>query len=79
MPKHFAVNQNIQYYTIDFDNTKTVELTYDNAFPKKPMVQLTPNDSASFPVYKTQTTTTGVKIKFKTPWTGSVDVIVMER
>lgn len=79
MPKHYSIGQNMQHYTVKFDNTKTVTLTFDQVFVKKPMVHLTPNDSGVFPVYKTDVTTSNVKIRFKTAWTGEVDVVAMER
>lgn len=79
MPKFYAMGVNVQHYTVNFDNTKTVTLTFDSAFTKKPLVQLTMNDSGTMPVYKTNVSTANVKIKFKTPWTGEVDVTVLER
>ena len=77
--KHYAAGSNVQHYTVQFDNTKTATLTFDSAFSKKPMIQLTMNDSGNVPVYKTNVTTSSVKIRFKTKWTGEVDVVAMAR
>lgn len=79
MPKHYAIGENAQYKTIEFNNTKVVDVTFDKAFDKKPMVQITPNDEGVMPVYKTNVSKTGVKIRFKTKWTGNVDVLILER
>lgn len=79
MPKHYALGQNVQHMTANFRNTKMVEITFDNAFTRKPMVQLTMNDSGNMPAYKTHVTTTGAKIRFQNSWTGEVDVLVTER
>lgn len=79
MAKHYAINSNINQYTAYFDNTKSVTLSFPQAFVSPPMVQLTMTDSGSVPVYKTKVTESYVKIRFKTKWTGEVDVLVMER
>lgn len=79
MPKHYALNTNLQHYTVKFENTKVSKLTFDTSFSKPPMVQVTPNDSGTFPIYKTGVTSTGVKIRCKTAWSGEVDVEVIER
>jgi hypothetical protein len=78
-PKHYAIDQNVQNYTGYFDGTKTIEITFSTAFDKPPMVQVTGSDSGIMPLYKTNVTTTGVKIRCKTAWTGEVDVMVVER
>lgn len=79
MPKHYAINENLQHYTVTFNNTKTVSITFDKAFDKKPIVQVTPNDSGAFPLYKTNVTPTGASIRCKAKWTGDVDISVIER
>ena len=79
MPKHYALGKNMQHKTVEFKNTKVVKITFDTAFSKKPMIQITPNDSAIIPAYKTQITTTSAKIRFKQKWTGEVDVLILER
>jgi hypothetical protein len=79
MPKHYAIDANVSQYTVYFDNTKTVTLTFPTPYARPPMIQLTMNDSGVAPVYKTTITTTSCQIKFKSNWTGEVDVLVMER
>jgi len=77
--KHYAIDKNVKRYTVYFDNTKTVTLNFDVAFPQPPIVQVTSDDSGNFPIYKQKVTTTSCKLKFKTKWTGTVEVLVMER
>jgi len=79
MPKHYALGENVQHKTVSFNNTKVVSISFDKSFLKKPMIQVTMGDSGTVPVYKTNITTTGVKIRFKTKWTGEVDLLAIER
>lgn len=79
MPKHYAVGQNVQEYEVYFDNTKTATLVYDAPFSQRPIVQLTMEDTGAVPAYKTSVTATGCTIKFKTPFIGTVTVLVMAK
>ena len=79
MPKHYAYENNILHRRVQFNNTKVVNLSYGKTFDIIPQIQLTMNDSGNVPVYKTNITTSNVKIRFKSKWTGTVDVLIMER
>jgi len=79
MPKHYAVGENAQNYTVTFDNTKTVVLTFDKPFTYKPRVVVTGDDSGAMSVYKKDVTTTDCTLRCQANWTGSVDVLVMQR
>lgn len=79
MPQHLAMGTDVQHYTVSFNNTKTVDLVFTSAFDRVPSIQLTMDDSGIVPVYKRVPTKEGCKIKFKTPWTGSVEVTAISR
>lgn len=79
MPKHFAVDENIQSGTAYASNVLVVDIVFARPFAKKPTIQLTPGDDGSFPIYKASVTATGFKIRFKVAWTGEVDWVATER
>ena len=79
MPRHYAVGSNVQEYTVQFNNTKSAVIQFVYTFSKKPIVQMTLRDSANVPPYKAIVTTSYATIRFKTPYSGSLDVMVLER
>ena len=73
MPKHYAVGINSQSGRVYFNNTKTMSIEFHREFPIVPTVMLTLGNTNNSPVYRTQVTTTGFKIRFKTSYIGEVD------
>jgi len=79
MSKHYAIGENIQHKTVTFNNSKVASVTFDKPFTLTPNIQVTLNDSGSAPVYKTEVTITDCKIRFLNKWTGTVDLLIIER
>lgn len=79
MAKHLAIGATVQAGTASFSNTKTVSITFDTPFVRRPTITLGADDSGNFPVHKTKVTKTGFKIRCKLKWTGEVDWQATER
>jgi len=80
MTKHYAVGQNIQTGTIEFDGFKVGKVTFLKPFNKFPSVTLTLEDGGATHVpFRTKVKRTDFRIVFKTPYTGTVGWSAMER
>ncbi len=77
--KRFNVGDNLQHYTAVFSGVKTMEVPFTKAFSKKPHIQVTPKDSGSIPDFKVDEENTKITLRFKSSWTGEINITVMEK
>lgn len=80
MPKHYGIGVNSQSGDVSLDGTKTAVVEFDAAFGHRPSIVVALEDSGAAHVpYKTNVSTTGFKIRFKTAFTGVVSWEAKER
>ena len=76
--RDIAININQITLTAFFNTSKLaiIDISSYNFGNKKPTVLITSNDSGAQPLFKTDITSTIVKIRCNTAWTGSCDVTI---
>ena len=77
--RFLGIGGNVINGTAVFNNSKVAVVDFGMTFPRKPYVTLTMNDTGIAPPCKFAATTSGLTIKFPTPWTGEVDWEAKER
>jgi hypothetical protein len=77
MPKHYAVGENVQMGTVNFDGTKTMTVWFQKPFSHVPSVTLTLGDVNNAPPYRTVESTTKMNIRFRSSYIGKVHWVAM--
>jgi len=72
MPRHYAQGVNIQQGRVRFNNSRFMKIYYSLTFTRRPFVKISPEETEELPPYRLYVTKTYFRIRFATPYTGTV-------